>query len=184
MIPIGYMYKTVAPAPDWLEAPQVAEICSVSACISADFADYIPYWKHNGYWLFDEPEIIEILAKSENIDLAGMTLFYYEAFEEEFDEKTGKWAAFAAEPSFETNVKAPAEKRLLGYDVVEFFAGTNPGCSLLSCNAMARELPTNRYCLFDDFAQAKAALEEDRFDHCEPGPYRIIAVYTVGAGHR
>jgi len=180
MIPIGYMYKTVAAGPDWLEAPGVADIYALSNCISEDFADYIPYWKHNGYWLFDEPEIIEALAKSENIDLSGMMLFYYEAFEEEFDEKTGKWAVFAAEPSFETNVRVPADKQREGFDVVSFYATTDPGCSPLSCNGLARELPVNRHCLFDDFEQAKSALETGRFEHAEPGPYRIIAVYTPG----
>lgn len=181
MIPIGYMYKTVATAPDWLEAPHVAEIASVSGCISVDFADYIPYWKHNGYWLFDEPRIIEELARPAGIDLAGMVLFYYEAYEEQFDETTGIWASFAAEPDIRTHVKAPVGKRLLGYDVVEFSTGTNPGCSPLSCNGLARKLPVNRHCLFDSFDEAKDALEQGRFEHCEPGPYRIFAVYRVDA---
>jgi hypothetical protein len=55
----------VAPKPEFLKALQVVDIFSVSACISEDFADYhIQYWKHNGYWLFDSPEIIRKLAPS------------------------------------------------------------------------------------------------------------------------
>lgn len=181
MTPIGYMYKIVAARPDWLKAPGVADIHSVSACISDNFDDYIKYWKHNGYWLFDEPRIIEDLAKDAKIDLSGMTLFYYEAYEQEFDEKTGTWSAFAAEPDFKTDVRAPADKHLQGFDVVEFSAHNDPGCSPLSCNGLAAELPVNRNCLFDSFEAAKDALDCGLFVNCEPGPYRIIAVYTPGA---
>jgi hypothetical protein len=60
------------------------DIFSVSGCISRDFADYIDYWKHNGYWLFDSPEIIKSLAKENSIQLEGTSLFYYEAYEMEF----------------------------------------------------------------------------------------------------
>ena len=85
------MYKTAERNPEWLEAPQVAGIYSVSSCISDNFADYIQYWRHNGYWLFDRPEVIEEIEESEKIDLSGMTLFYYEAYEEEFEKTTGTW---------------------------------------------------------------------------------------------
>jgi hypothetical protein len=184
MIPIGYMYKIVASQQDWLKSSGIRDIYSVSACISDNFADYIQYWQHNGYWLFDRPEIIEDLAKTGKIDLTGMTLFYYEAYEEEFDETTGKWSVFSVNPDIETDIREPANKRLEGYDVVEFSLHNDPGCSPLSCNSLAEELPVNRHCLFDSFEAAKDALEQGRFEHCEPGPYRIIAVYTVGAGHR
>ncbi len=50
MIPVGYMAKRVSKKPDWLQAAQVIDIYSVSGCVSEDFADYIDYWKHNGYW--------------------------------------------------------------------------------------------------------------------------------------
>ena len=180
MTPIGYMYKTVAARSDWLKAPGVVDICSVSGCWSTDFADYINYWEHNGYWFFDAPRIIENLAKDENIDLSGMTLFYYEAYEYEFDENTGTWSTFAAEPDSKTDVTAPTDKHLQGFDVVEFSCHTNPGCSPLSCNGLADKLPVNRHCLFDSFDEAKDALDRGLFVNCEPGPYRIIAVYTPG----
>src|SRR5262249_37431297 len=86
MIPAGYTAKRASPRPEWLAAEQVVDIYSVSGCISAAFADYIPYWKHNGYWLFDAPEVIRQLARENAIDLEGTTLFYYEVYEQEFDE--------------------------------------------------------------------------------------------------
>ena len=50
MIPVGYMAKRVCKKPDWLKAPQVTDIFSVSGHVSKDFADYVDYWKHNGYF--------------------------------------------------------------------------------------------------------------------------------------
>lgn len=180
MIPIGYMYKTVATQPGWLKASGVADIYSVAGCVSENFAYYINYWKHNGYWLFDTPRIIEKLAKKAKIDLSGMTLFYYEAYEQEFDEKTGKWSTFNACPDFATNVRTPAKKELKGFDVVQVSVHSDLGCSPLSCNGLAENLPVNQVCLFDSFAQAKDALDSGLIVKCEPGPYRIIAVYTLG----
>jgi len=39
--------------------------------VSADFADYIEYWKHNDYWLFDSPEIIHGVVSEHSIQLVG-----------------------------------------------------------------------------------------------------------------
>lgn len=83
MIPVGYMAKRVSKKPDWLDAPQVIDIYSVSSCVSEDFADYTNYWKHNGYWLFDSPGAIRAVAKENAIELEGTSLFYYEAYEME-----------------------------------------------------------------------------------------------------
>ncbi len=43
------------------------------------------YWRHNGYWLFDSPEIIQSAARDNSVQLEGTSLFYYEAYEMEFD---------------------------------------------------------------------------------------------------
>ncbi len=181
MIPIGYLYKKVAASPDWLAAKGIVDIYSLSSCISEDFADYINYWKHNGYWLFNSPKDIEDIAKQESIDLSGMTLFYYEVYEYEFDEDSGEWSVFTPEPSFATDVQIPEDNRLEGFDVVTFTAHTSPECSPLSCNALARKISVNHHCLFNLFADAKDALEGGRFNNSEPGPYRIVAVYTFGS---
>jgi hypothetical protein len=69
MIPAGFMAKRVVAMREWL--PQVSSIYSVSGCISTDFADYIQFWGHDGYWLFDSPEVIVDLARRNTIDLAG-----------------------------------------------------------------------------------------------------------------
>src|ERR1017187_940583 len=122
MIPVGYMAKRSCGSPDWLKALNVVDIYSVSACISEYFInDYIPLWKHNGYWLFDSPEIIGTVARENSIDLDGCPLFYYEAHEMELAEEG--WRPFSPEPSLPTNVIQPSEKRLEGFDVVTCWAG-------------------------------------------------------------
>jgi hypothetical protein len=179
MIPVGYMAKHVSARPDWLEAEQVADIYSVSGCLSKDFADYIQYWKHNGYWFFDSPSIILQLARQHAIDLTGTKLFFYEAHELQFHDADGTWAAFEPEPAFKTRVVLPKKKTLEGYDVVTFSAGTNAECSPLSCNSLATELDTNEHCLLASFERAQELLEARRFKNTEPGPYRILAVYST-----
>jgi hypothetical protein len=177
MIPVGYLAKRVALKPEFLNAPQVVDVFSVSGCISEDFADYIGYWKHNGYWLFDSPEVIKTVTDENAISLDGTSLFYYEAYELEFDGQS--WRAFTPEPSLETRVSAPPQKRLEGFDVVTFLARHAPECSPLSCNSLAKELQTNSHCLFASFDEAKTTLNEGVLKRAEPGPYRIFAVYSV-----
>lgn len=177
MIPVGYLAKRVALKPDFLNAPQVVDIFSASGCISGDFADYIGYWKHNGYWLFDSPEIIKTIAEENAISLDGTSLFYYEAYESELDGRS--WSSVTAEPSLETHVSPPPQKRLEGFDVVTFFARNAPECSPLSCNSLAEKVPTNRHCLLQSFEEAERFLNEGVFEGGEPGPYRIFAVYSV-----
>jgi hypothetical protein len=180
MQPLGYLYKRVAVRPDWLKAGQVEDIYALSGCISEDFADYVNYWRHNGYWLFNSPEVVESLARENSISLDGLKLFYYEAFEEEFDDTTDQWVSYEPVASFETEIIEPVERHLEGFDVTNFTVHTSPECSPLSCNSLAENLRTNKHCLFNTFDEAKSAIEEGKFKNAgEPGPYRIIAVYTV-----
>ncbi|MFZ1139057.1 MAG: hypothetical protein ABR881_04675 [Candidatus Sulfotelmatobacter sp.] len=177
MIPVGYMAKRVHRKPDWLQAPHVVDIYSVSNCTCEDFSDYIPYWKHNGYWFFDSPEIIKTVAKENSVQLEGTSLFYYEAYEMEFDGEA--WHPYAPDPSLPTNVAVPSRKELEGFDVVNFTARNAPECSGLSRTSLATELHTNAHCLFDSFDEAKKNVNNGAFNESEPGPYRIFAVYSL-----
>lgn len=179
MIPVGYLYKKVGLRPDWIKAEGVRDIYSLSGCVSDDFTDYVNYWKHNGYWLFDTPAIMQAIAAEAHIDLMGMKLFYYETYEEEYDEEGEVWLPFEPESSFLTNVERPVAAHLEGFDVVTFSVHTSPECSPLSCCNLAGELAANSHCLFDTFEQAKQALETGKFNDTEPGPFRIFAVYSV-----
>ncbi len=181
MMPAGYMFKRVARRPDWLKAANVNDIYSLSGCVSENFADYTNYWRHNDHWLFNSSAAMETIARENNLDLNGLTLFYYEVFEEQFDEDSREWSAFDSEPSFGADVEAPKLARLEGFDVATFWAGAGPECSPLSCNGVAAEVAVNRHCLFESLEQAKSSLEAGKFDHSEPGPFRIFAVYTLGS---
>lgn len=181
MIPVGYMYKTVSKRPDWLKTSQVEDIYSVSGCVSEDFTDWINYWKHNGYWFFDSPQIIEELAKKNGISLSGMDLFFYKAYEEEWDDANEMWVKYGPEKSFVTNVISPKHSKIIGYDIVSFSVHTSAECSPLSCNHMAQELKVNSHCLLEKFEQAKELVEADAFKNCEPGPYRIFEVHKLDA---
>jgi hypothetical protein len=177
--PIGYLYKRVAAAPPWIAAPNVVDVYSLSHCVSGNFADYINCWRHNGYWLFDSPATIRALAEEHSIPLDDLKLFYYEAHDLQYDDRSESWVSFDAEPSFETDVLAPGACTLEGFDVVSFNVGTSPECSPLSCNGLAAEVATNAHCLIPTFEAAVRALEDGRFRNGEPGPYRIIGVYSV-----
>jgi hypothetical protein len=187
MIPAGYMYKQVMSRPDWLkDGSHVVDIYSLSECISPPFADYINHWRHNGFWLFDDPKIMRDIAQKNSVDLDPMALLYYEAYEQEYSERgtgevieNGTWTLIEYS-DFPTNVAIPTQRRLMGFDVVCHVPSlADPGCSPLSCNSVAETVAVNRHCLFDTFEQAKAAIDAGHFTGSEPGSLRIFAVYTV-----
>ncbi len=179
VIPAGYLAKRVVRKPDWLKASGVKDIYSVSGCISKDFADYINFWKHNGYWFFDSPEIIAQVAREHSIDLAGTTMFYYEVYKQEFDDAKAQWRPYDREDSFTTNVRLPDQKIFVGFDVVSCSQKNAPECSPLSCNSLANEIQTNSHCLLPHFETAKRLMETGRFNDSEPGPYRVFGVYIL-----
>jgi hypothetical protein len=173
------MAKKVVARPQWLEASAVDDLYSVSGCIAAYFADYIRFWKHNGYWFFDSVEAIRSAALEHSIALDHCKIFYYEVFEQEFNDETDRWEFFTREESFTTAVVPPAKKRLEGYDVVTFAVRSSPECSPLSCNGSAASVPTNRHCLLSSFDEARSTIEGGAFKNTEPGPFRIFAVHTI-----
>ena len=120
----------------------------------------------------------ELVAEN-SLSLEGTKLFYYEAYELEFDDRNNAWVEYEPEASFETHVEAPRERKLEGFDVTCFTVHTTPECSPLSCNSLATSLTTNAHCLFGTFDEAKSAIEAGTFEASQPGPYRVIAVYSV-----
>jgi len=179
MIPLGYMAKKIASRPEWLGNPRVNQILSVCSCTSDDFADYVDFWKHNGFWFFDSPDVIKDLSQEHNLDLSGLRWFYYEAYEKEYDWDEGAWKSFAPEESFITNVVKPDTMRAKGYDIVNNTCGQMVECSPLSCNHLADEISVNADCLLETLEEACEIASSKVMDGCEPGPYRIVAVYEI-----
>ncbi len=177
MVPAGYMAKSVAIAPAW-GAAAVSDIYSVSDCMSKAFCEFAGQWKHNGFWLFDSPALITQVAREAGVGLAGRQMFYYEVFGRQFDEALNAWRPVEPQNSFATNVLAPSDSCLEGFDVVSFSAGTGPECSPLSCNGLAGTIAVNTHCLLNSFDEARRLLEAGAFSGSEPGPFRIFAVYS------
>lgn len=189
MRPLGYLYKRVAKRPDWLKAGNVEDVYSLSNCVSKNFWEEIDsqesggVWEYNGFGLFDSPEVMQALVAQHSVPLEGLKLFYYEAHEEEYDEKQEAWVPYAPEPSLVTNVAPPPHKTLEGFDITTCFAPSPfPECSPLSCNGYAETIATNAHCLLCSFEEAFHIIQSGPHDaqfFGEPGPYRIIAVYSV-----
>ena len=173
MIPVGYIAKRVEKSADWLSAPNLSDINSVSVCISDGYADFIDHWRHNAYWLFDNPEIIRQIAVQNSIHLDATQLFYYTVHEYQFNQSAKAWESFAPEPSCGLNVEEPASALLEGFDILSFAGSTGPECSPRSCNGLVQETPTNRHCLLASLEEALNLLERGRLVNCEPGPYRV-----------
>jgi len=173
------MLKNVSLRPPTIKNTTVIDIHAVASCMSDNFADYIEHWRHNGYWLFNRPSDMDSIPARDGVDRSRLTLFYYEVHEQEFDEDSNRWVSFEPEASFPTQVARPPSARLQGFDVVSFSAGTAPECSPLSCNALADEVQVNEHCLLATFEEAVTALETGKFADCEPGPFRVFAVYLV-----
>jgi len=173
------MAKRIVPKPDWLKADQVDDVLSVSSCISEDFTDWINYWRHNGYWLFDSPEVIIAIAEENGIDLTTARWFYYEAHENECDEDGESWMEIVPEERFAVEIAVPSRHRLAGFDVVTYSLGNSAECSPLSCNNIAEHVRVNSHCLLDSFEDAKVSISEKAYLDAEPGPLRIIAVYET-----
>ena len=69
--------------------------------------------------------------------------------------------------------------QLEGFDVATLSRHNKAECSPLSCNSLAKTIPTNEHCLIPTFEEAKDKLEQGLFDNSEPGPFRIVSVYSV-----
>lgn len=178
LIPVGYLYKKVGHPPlGFGAADHIVDICSVSGCIAEPFADYIPYWRHNVLFFFDNPAVMRELSSEIGIDLGGTTLLYFELYPEEFDEEAGQWSVI--DPwTLPRGAVPPGKGERLGFDVV-CYAGGMFGCSPLSCNGLNAELPVNAHCLFDDLDDALDTLETGGFAGAEPGPYRIFSITKI-----
>lgn len=185
MIPVGYMAKRMPQSDDWLKhmkAPLSVDVYSVGNCVNDDFADYVNYWKHNGWWFFDSPAVIQEISREHSFSLDHTLLFYYEVYEFEFQDD--KWRSFSPWDDRwrgSNGVVIPANRLLEGYDVVTFWPENSPAPehSPLSCNGLANELKTNSHCLFETFEQAQEAVNSGKFAEAEPGALRIFAVFSI-----
>src|SRR4030095_3664468 len=102
MVLAGYMAKKVEAPLDWLGADAVVDLYSLSGCVSEYFCDYVPHWRHNGFWLFDSPQEIKEIAAANSLDMAGQQFFYYEVYEKQFDDQRRVWEPYSPDQSFKS----------------------------------------------------------------------------------
>lgn len=172
------MAKKIVDRPSWMKCEKVQQIWSVSGCVSPNFTNYINYWKHNGYWLFDNPKTILEIMKLEGLNFNEFQLFFYEVFEKQYCYFEKAWETFEPEATFETNVIIPRQKILVGFDIVTYYCGNAAEHSPLSCNSLADEVEVNSRCLMASLDAVTSIVTSELYEGCEEGPARLIAVYS------
>ncbi len=173
-IPIGYFPKRIAPRPEWLKAPSVVDICSVSECMSPGPEGWINHWRQNDMWMYDTEEIARSIV-GDSPEKTAFHMFAYRIVPLLFDQGQSEVLAM---PSL-TVQELPADYRFLGFDIVSRSQGACFECSPLSCNGVAETEAVNAHCLVDneETALRLAHAFSNQSIGCEPGPYCVIEVW-------
>jgi len=173
LIDAGYFMKRIVSRPDWLKAPDVREVCSVSHCISKDPDGWIQRWLHNGFGWFNRVDDARSVVPADR--RVEYRLFAYRLHAEVF-QRDGR--APLVVPSDVHPDPLPPAFRSLGFDSVSKSMPSVLGfeCSPLSCNSMAAEFTVNESCLF--YSREAAVAGADRFaaEQPEPGDYYVVEV--------
>src|SRR5688572_12489142 len=173
MVDGGYFPKRIEARPDFVKAPTVREICSVSDCISSGPKNWIDLWLHNEFGWFNT------ILDARRITPVGQEsvyrLFAYRIHREIFRDGVRVPLRIPADVNPQP---IPASFRRLGFDCVNRSTYTVLGfeCSPLSCNSMADEILTNEFCLFPTFEAGLSGAERFSREQPEPGDYFLIEV--------
>ena len=175
MIDGGYLAKRIALRPGL--PSHVAEVCSVSTCISPGPDDAVKRWLHNELGWYNTIELAWSVVPE--VDRAGHRLFAYRLLETRYHKGSARPFVLPADVRPDP-IPQTFEGR--GFDAVSRFAEDVIGfeCSPLSCNGLATELGTNRHCLFATFDDAVAAARTFSIDEPEPGDYFVVEVLELG----
>jgi hypothetical protein len=168
----GYFPKRIALRHDWLKAPDVREIWSVSGCISKGPPDWMDKWVHNDVGLFDTRDLARSVLSDE--EGRAFTIVGYRVWDRMFDQ--GQEVAL---PVDLPRLPGPdAGFVTVGFDAVvrsQFLFE----CSPLSCNGGAETFPTNDACLFRTLDEALPGAREFSTGNWEPGPYWVVEVLSA-----
>ncbi len=165
-------------------AKQGSGVASVSGCISRRPANWIDRWNFNRAFCWDSEAAalasVPIEAKWE------FRLFAYRLIPVLFS-TSNQPRAVSIDDLFANSLPplpdspGPSGYRSLGYDIVELPPppATGFGCSPLSCNGMAKEIPVNKFCLVDNLGTAFVIARQFAKGRPEPGPYVVIEVLSI-----
>jgi hypothetical protein len=157
MVPLGYMAKIIGKQkPHWLNALNVLDVFSVSECVNDDLIEETVEAPRNGYGFYNSPHEIRSIAESTSTDLQDAKLFYYEAHELDFED--GAWELIEVADPRTLNIEPPPNKMLEGFDIVTWCDGPNSH-SPISCNSIAKDIPTNEHCLLNTLEKAQYHLD-------------------------
>jgi hypothetical protein len=174
----GYFVKRVESTPESLNAPGVAEICSVSDCISKAPTGWIELWLHNELGWFNR--ISDAMKLMPTEAPSAYRLFAYRLCPERF--RNGI-AAQVVVPADVRPDPIPEGFQSLGFDAVSKSMESMLGfeCSPLSCNSMASDIRANTHCLFASLEEAIAGATQFSIEQPEPGDYYVVEVLAQRA---
>jgi hypothetical protein len=166
---LGFCAKRRMTAPF---AGQVRQIASVSECLAKRPDDWVQRWDFNRATCWNTEA--EAWACVPGESQSDFSVFAYRIVASRpLDDVFPKdLPALPQEPA-----RLPYNR--IGYDVVERNAATGMlgfGCSPLSCNGMADNIPVNEFCLLDDLELALSTARRFDIEKPEPGPYVVIEV--------
>ncbi len=165
----GYFPKQMARRDDWLKAPSVREIWSVSECLSKGPSDWIDHWRHNDRGLFDTEQLAESVVPADRRH--EFTIVAYRLWDRMLDDGVEVPLHMLVRP-----VPGPYKEFVsVGFDSVALFQNSF-ACSPLSCNRGAEQFAVNERCLFLTFDAAVAGAVEFSRGNWEPGPYGVVEV--------
>jgi hypothetical protein len=173
VIDAGYFPKAITPRPDWLAAPSVIEICSVSLCVSSGPPDWIQQWIHNSFgWCNRVADVARLEPPTER---GKYRVFAYRLHPEFHREGH---ALPVVIPEDVTPDPIPSSFRRLGFDAVSHSMTDVLGleCSPLSCCGTAAALGANEWCLFPTLDAAVDAARTWSVGGAEPGDYYVVEV--------
>jgi hypothetical protein len=75
---------------------------------------------------------ISDIAAQLGVNLNGLTCFYYEEYDLQYDTERDCWLPVEPDQNIPTAVELPKKAALEGYDIVTFSMGNSPECSPLS----------------------------------------------------
>lgn len=172
---IGYQATKQLNNCDWLEKP-FNSIYSVQSCSAENITKKYSQWNFNENGMWSNVDDIKKFANEHLIDLSEWNIHFYMCYEYQFNLLTKVWESVEFDV---VTIPQPNQIQFLGYDIVPFSTGIFPECSPIVCNGIGNLIEINSNCLIDSFDYAIEIIESNIMDGTEPGPYRIISVYSL-----
>lgn len=172
---IGYQATKQLKNCDWIKKP-FKSIFAVRSCATENITDKYRQWNFNENGMWTNVDDIKKFANEHGIDLSEWDIHFYMSHERQYNQLTKTWESVEFDV---VTIPQPHTIQFIGYDIVPFSTGIFPECSPIVCNGIGNQIKINSNCLLDSFDYAIEIIESDILADTEPGPYRIISVYSL-----